>query len=175
MMRAVEAETPFSETEPLWCEKDSKGDPVIDPNTKKPKEKAVDKTTIEWYRFDIEYKAWKDKKDKCDENKVTTSSVILGQCTKAVRTKLEAKVDWATIRFEPIELMKSIRAITQDSEDEKYHPQSVLMLMKKVVNVQQQEHESLSSYAQRFKTLVDLFETKFGKLNMDKCCENDPK
>ena len=37
MMRALEAETPFSETEPLWCEKDAKGDPVIDSNTKKPK------------------------------------------------------------------------------------------------------------------------------------------
>ena len=174
MMKALEAEKDFSETGPLPVEKDSSGNPVLDAEGK-PKMKVIDKTTFEGYKFDIEHKEWREKKTKYDENKVTTCGIILRQCTRAVLTKLEAKVEWNDIRMDPIQLMKAIKAITQDSEDEKYHLGSVLTLLKKVVNSHQLEHESLSLYAKRFKTNVDLFETKFGKLDMDKCVENDPK
>ena len=90
MMKALEAEKDFEETKPLWCEKDAKGNPVKDADGK-PKPKAVDKTTIEWYDYDKDATAWRQKRDKYEDNKVTTCSIIIGQCTKALITKLEAK------------------------------------------------------------------------------------
>ena len=175
MMKALEDEKNFDEQEPIYCERN--------PKTGEPKRdsagaiilKPIDKTSFEWYKFDIKYKAWEEKRKTYNKHKVTTCGIILRQCTKSVLTKLEAKVDWNEIRLDPIQLMKAIKAITQDSEDEKYHLQSVLTLLKRVVNIHQLENENLASYAQRFKNTVDLFETKFGKLNMDKSCETDPK
>ena len=63
MMKALEAEKDFEETKPLWCEKDAKGNPVKDADGK-PKPKAVDKTTIEWYDYDKDATAWHQKRDK---------------------------------------------------------------------------------------------------------------
>ena len=174
MMQALEDEKDFSETEPKPIETDAKGDPVLDAEGNV-KLKQIDKSTFEGYKFDVEHKEWREKNTAYKKNKVTTCGIILNQCTKAVHTKLEAKVEWNEIRMDPIKLMKAIKAITQDSEDEKYHMQSVLTLLKRVVNSHQLENESLSLYAKRFKTNVDLLETKFGKLNMEECCENDPK
>ena len=50
MMKALEEEKDFNETKPIWCEKDDKGEPVLDEKGK-PKPKAVDKSTIEWYEW----------------------------------------------------------------------------------------------------------------------------
>ena len=175
MMKALEDEKPFSETKPILCERDTDGNPLVDEHGKIKMIAKVDKTTPEGYEYDLDFKDWRDRKRKHEENMVTASGIILAQCTKSVINKLEARVDWDTIRLDPIELMKAVRAITQDSEDEKYHLQSVLTLLKKLVNAHQMENENLSSYTQRFKTLVDLFETKFGKLNMDACCAADPR
>ena len=99
MMNALEEEKDFNETKPLWCERNPDGTPKKD-GQGQIIEKKVDKEDVGWCEHTIAYKEWRAKMNKYDENKVKTCGIILGQCTKAVLTKLEAKVEWDMLKHE---------------------------------------------------------------------------
>ena len=161
MGKALEEGKQFDETKPTLWKLDSNGDPEKDSKGNFIEDK-IDKSSIRGCEFMQDCADWRKRREKHKQNKVVASAIILGQCSKNVVTKLEANVDWDSIRHEPIDLLAAIQAITQNSEDEKCHTHTVLTLMQKSVNAQQLENENLAAFAQRFKTIVDLFETKFG-------------
>ena len=95
-------------------------------------------------------------------------ALILGQCTQAVKNKLEAKENWQEIETEhdPIVLLRAIKAITQDYQDSKYPIASIHRSIANLVNIKQGETESLAAYTKRFRTVKDLMEAQHGKLDL---------
>ena len=71
-----------------------------------------------------EMKQFVQRKQKLETNFVKLYGIILGQCTKGVKAKLEARKDWNTgsnrIRFNAINLLKAIKEITHNFQDNKY-------------------------------------------------------
>ena len=73
-------------------------------------------------------------------------------------------------------MLKAIKAITQQSEDETYHYETVMFALKKLLNMKQGEDESLHSFAARFNNTKDIFESKFGgTIPFDSCVKANPR
>jgi len=71
-----------------------------------------------------EMKQFVQRKQKLETNFVKLYGIILGQCTKGLKAKLEARKDWNIgsnrIRFNAINLLKAIKEITHNFQDNKY-------------------------------------------------------
>ena len=133
MGKALEEGKQFDETKPTLWKLGKDGQPEKDNNGNFIEDK-IDKSSIRGYEFMQDCADWRKRREKCKQNKVVASAIILGQCSKNVVTKLEANVDWDSIRHEPIKLLAAIQAIMQNSEDEKHHTQTVSTLIQKSVN-----------------------------------------
>ena len=161
MKTAVEDGVPFEETAPEV--------PLVDGV------KKIDQSTEEGHHYHRQFLAWEKRQETCNEHKVKASAVMRGQCTKAVTQKLEAIDDWKNVRDDPMQLLKAIQSITQDADDETCHTTTVYNALRRLVNIKQQEDEGLSACTQRFKSVQQVFETKFGPINVEECAKLNPK
>ena len=81
----------------------------------------------------IKYKYELDKLDKdkrqYDENRSNAYGLIFGQCTKALRAKIQRKDNFeSTIENDPIELMKVLREMMYNTYQEKKNPVETVIL-----------------------------------------------
>jgi len=115
-----------------------------------------------------EVKEFIARKKKCKNNMNKAYALILGQCTQAVKNKLEAKDNWEQIEADhnPIELLKAIKAIAQDYQDSKYPIASIHKSIVNLLTIKQDEKESVASYVKRFKNVQDIMEAQHGKLDL---------
>ena len=95
---------------------------------------------------------------------VKAYGIILGQCTKGLKAKLEARKDWNTgssrIRFNAINLLKAIKEITHNSQDNKYPIESIYFSIRNVFTMKQEDNESLTEFTKRFNNAMDIMETQ---------------
>lgn len=105
---------------------------------------------------------------KYQENKVKAYALIYGQCTNGLKNRLESRKDWANIKNEPIKLLRAIKEVTHNFQDNKYPITSIYKSIQTVMNLKQEEKESISSFTKRFKSAVDIMETIHGKLPLTK-------
>ena len=79
-----------------------------------------DKKTAEKI-FELELKMYVERRDKYRVNMVKAYGLIWGQCTKAVKNKLEARKDWnkgaTKIKLNPFALLKALKEITHNHQD----------------------------------------------------------
>ena len=105
---------------------------------------------------------------KYEDNMNKAYALIWGQCTIGLKNKLEARKDWKDFKQDPIKLLKAIKEITHNYQDSRYPISSIYKSLKTVLNIEQQEKETLATYTKRFKNATDIMETQHGKLNMSK-------
>ena len=84
------------------------------------------------------------KEDKYTEDKAKVFVIIMGQCTMAVKNKVEANTAYADIEtnYDVVELLRIIKEIAFESGDKKYNHQLAFFALKGVINIRQDEHEN---------------------------------
>ena len=87
-----------------------------------------DKKTAEKI-FELELKMYVERHNKYCINMVKAYGLIWGQCTKAVKNKLEARKDWndgaTKIKMNPFALLKALKEITDNHQDYQYIMESM--------------------------------------------------
>ena len=110
-----------------------------------------------------------ERKQKYTNNMHKAYALILGQCTKALKGKLESRKDWENgIKNNAINLLKALKEITYNYQDNKYPMESIYFAIKNVFTMKQEEQESIAQYTKRFNNCKDIMETQHGKLKMEK-------
>jgi len=108
-----------------------------------------DKKTAEKI-FELELKMYVERRDKYRINMVKAYGLIWGQCTKAVKNKLEARKDWndgaTKIKMNPFALLKALKEITHNHQDYRYIMESMYNCMKNVFTVKQDENENITDF-----------------------------
>ena len=162
MKTDIKEDTPFEATKPT-APLDAHGNEV------------TDKRTMAGCEFDMKCKAWQDKKDECDKNKPKVATTTFNQCTRSVQMKIEAKTEHKVLKNNPTLLLRAMQAITQNTDNEKYHTITALDALKRFINIQQLENEHLNTFMTRFKSAQDECESKFGQMDLNGCAERNPK
>ena len=108
-----------------------------------------------------------DAQEGYANSKLKAYAIILGQCDKNIRAKLESRTDWEIeITNNPIRLLIAIKEITYRYQDNKYPFESIYYCIKNVFTMKQTEEETLSEYAKRFKNAVDILKAQSGHIIM---------
>ena len=118
-----------------------------------------------------EMKQFVARKERLKVNLVKAYGLILGQCTKSLRAKLEARLNWDDgtvnkIKYNPINLLKAIKEITHNHQDTRYPQESIFHAIKNVFTIKQEDNEGLTDFTKRFNNAVDIMETQHGTLPM---------
>jgi hypothetical protein len=147
------------EIEPI--KKATKDDPVVlyDP--------------LEKEKYMAEFKEWMERKKKYRTNMNNAFGLLWGQCTSAVRNKIESRKDWPELKasHKAIDLLKAIKEITQDYQDNKYPLLSIHRAIQSVLTIKQYEGEDLVLYNKRFRNAVEHMEAQQGKLPLTEYVE----
>ena len=101
-----------------------------------------------------------------DDNIQKAYSLVLGQCTDLLQSKLKQQNAWAAIALaqDVIELIKLIKSITFKFEDQKFLPLALHQAKANVYNLRQGNMTN-HDYLQRFNNLVDIATTYNGELH----------
>jgi len=150
-------------------EKDFQGEVPIamtaDPNASEEEKTAIKEAHRE------EMKQFISRKSMLKTNLVKAYGIIWGQCTKGLRAKLESRKDWndgtdGKIKYKPINLLKAIKEITHNYQDNKYPMESMYYCLRTLFVMKQEENEGLNDFTKRFNNAVDIMETTHGPLPM---------
>ena len=95
-----------------------------------------------------------------DENLQKAYSLIHGQCTELLKSKLKTSANWETVssQYNMLGLLEAIKTIIYKFEDQKYLPLS-LHHAKMNFYAFRQGHLSNPDYLDRFMNLVDMTES----------------
>ena len=95
-----------------------------------------------------------------DDNLQKAYSLIHGQCTELLKSKLKTSANWETVssQYDMLALLEAINTIIYRSEDQKYHPLS-LHHAKMNFYAFMQGNLSNPDYLDRFMNLVDMAES----------------
>ena len=119
-----------------------------------------------------ETKYFVKRKKMLNTNIVMACGVIWGQCTKSLRTKLEARKEWNVgdakyqIKYNAINLLKAIKQITHNYQDNKYAMESIYYSLRTIFTMKQNENENLTEFTKRFNNTFDIIETQHGELSL---------
>jgi hypothetical protein len=89
---------------------------------------------------------------------------IIRQCTPGMMAKLEQRSDWEDVRdsHDPIELLKSIKEISHNTQDFEYKIKSIVRAFRNLLECKREDNEILNSFVKRFKNTTDLIEAHCG-------------
>ena len=99
-----------------------------------------------------EMKQFVARKGMLRTNLMKAYGIIWGQCTKALRAKLEARKNWnagdvnSRIKYKPINLLKSIKEITHNHQDTKYPHESIYYSIRNIFTMKQDDNEGLTEF-----------------------------
>ena len=115
-------------------------------------------------RYQDEIKQFLDRQSGLEENPMKLYALIFGTyCSKVIQSPMEEHPDFeVTIRDDPIELLKTINILMQDTIRAKYPNASLHDVMMRLFNLRQQEHERLTDYVKRFKQTKDVVKAHMG-------------
>ena len=136
--------------------------PMAPNRPKVKKDETVDPFVMKEY--ELEFKEYKSKLNKYEEDKQKVMFIIKGQCSDAMVTKLESNKDYKTIMKEDdvIKLMKLIKSLCHENNETKYEHWNVSGTMIKLYKMRQKNDEKLVSYYKRFNNMVELAEVQGG-------------
>ena len=121
---------------------------------------------IENRQFEIEFKAEYDKYSNrvqvYENNKVKAYALLWERCAKAMKNKIEARIDYQKIRNNPIELLKGIKEHSMNYQENRYSMSIVLDAFRTMLSTKQREGESLQDYTKRFRVARDVLKSHIG-------------
>jgi hypothetical protein len=103
------------------------------------------------------------------ENVKTIYSLILGQCTEAMRAKLESKASYMGIATssDGIELLKEIKSVMYNFQSQKYGPMALHESKKRLYLLAQDKHTTAQVYLERFRNSIEVIEHCGGSIGTD--------
>ena len=133
---------------------------IADPTALTPQEE-VDKMI-----FKGELDAYVKRKNVLDESIMKTYSLVLGQCTDLLQSKLKQQNQWEAIseKQDAIALIGLIKTITFRFEDQKFLPLALYQSKAHLYNLRQDTMTN-TEYLQRFQNLVDVATAYAGQLH----------
>ena len=95
-------------------------------------------------------------------------ALVLGQCSQAMRNRLEAHADWTTINggSDVIELLRLIQTCMTQHQTRKHPVHNIVNNEKTVLNFKQGRGMSDNDYYQRFQDSVDVAERAGGAVGV---------
>ena len=119
--------------------------------------------------YEIDRKEAKKKSSEIGELKQKLYAHVLGQCTEGLKAKIEAHNDWKAILTSRngVALLKIIKGICFDFQDQKYLPQSILEAKSRLFGIRQQTHETVNDYCDRVHTYLEVVEQIGGTIGYD--------
>ena len=122
-----------------------------------------------------EVKEWIIKRSRYVDNLNKLYALLYGQCTKAMQNKLQNRQDWAEIeeKHDPVMLLSAIRELCMNYQDSKYPFVSMVNAFTGLLNISQENRESLTGCSKRFKNQVDLVEGLCGPLILSSFLRQD--
>jgi hypothetical protein len=119
-----------------------------------PKEEA--ETNKEIWRMEV--RAFVARKTTLTENLQKAYALIWGQCSDALRAKLESDDAHSQVAtdMDSIELLKSIRAAMYMSHAQRYEPLTTLNGLERFIHLQQGKHQTLAGYLESFTNCTDV-------------------
>ena len=117
--------------------------------------------------YSYEMKHFMNRKELLKTNLVQAYGIIWGQCTKGMKSKLESRKEWnngspTMIKYNAINLLKAIKQITHNYQDNKHPIESVFFALKNVFYCKQEENENLNDFTKRFTNAIDILESLHG-------------
>ena len=115
-------------------------------------------TATEKAIWDGEIKAYLRRMETLQQNMGNLFSLVLGQCTKAMRTKLQADDDWEEISRDqsPIRLLKLIKNINYHFESTKHKAHALLEAYRRFYSQWQHRNMDLDDYFEQFNNHVEV-------------------
>jgi capsular polysaccharide biosynthesis protein len=126
--------------------------------------------------FKGQHEAFVKRTATLEDNIQKTYSLVIGQCTDLLQSKLKQQAQWNTISLEQdaIALVSLIKTITFKFEDQKFLPLALYQSKANVCNLRQ-NNMSNHEHLQRFQNLVDVATSYDGQLHdqsiVDICTE----
>jgi len=125
-------------------------------------------------KFQDEIKRFNKRKEKLEENLKKAYSVIKKQyCSKTMENRIEEHPDFASkIVNDPIELLKAIKTLTQDTVRAQYPYLSMWTALRRLITMRQFDDESILDFVKRFKQQRDIVKSHIGKKFLDEFVEH---
>ena len=100
------------------------------------------------------------RKERYVENKDKLYSVVWGQCSDTIQSKLQSKPTFSNIdeSRDCLLLLKEIKGVMFNFESQQYPKMSMHKVSQKYFNTKQGKFEGLTEYYKRFKTTVEILE-----------------
>ena len=111
---------------------------------------------------------YNSKMSQYELNKGKVFTILLGQCTKAVKNKLESLGEeyfQMEMSNDVLNLLSAIKQIASGRDALLYPPIMALDALTNMINVSQSKDETLVEYYKRFMGLVEYAERAYGKLS----------
>ena len=121
----------------------------------------VSTSSTTWRRYEMEYKEFLSRARQFEENKAKLYSLVLGQCTHALRAELKGLEEYEDqdSDFNCVWLLQQVKLISSGVEQRVQNPyESIFLLMRSLVNMRQGEHETCDAYATRFRDMIHTIE-----------------
>ena len=120
-------------------------------------------------KWDGKLKAYLRRVEALDQNMGNLYSLILGQCTKAMKTQLTADSEWSDIAAnqDPIRLLKLLKDINYHFESKKFKAHALIEAYKRFYSQWQGRNMALDDYHDQFNNHVEVIEHCGGILAAD--------
>ena len=127
---------------------------------------SIDTTTLIGFRYKLQIESLNKRMIIYDTNKTNAHGLAYGQCTQALKSKLQNRKDWNVIQEGLFKLVKAIKDVMHNYQDNRYYLGTIVKSMCNFFMVKQQEGESMHDYGTRLKIAFDIMETRIGKLKL---------
>ena len=82
---------------------------------------TIDNTTPAGFKYKLEMEQHYRRLNQYETNKSNAHALIYGQCSLAVKNKLQARKDWDVVQEDPFKLLIAIKEITHNYQDSRYY------------------------------------------------------
>jgi hypothetical protein len=109
------------------------------------------------------------RKSYLEENIKTMYSLVWGQCSDAIRAKLETKADHINLEAtsNAIGLLKNIKDVVFSYQNQSYGPQGLHAAKRRFYNLIQNKHMTCQTYLDKFQNCVEVIEHCGGNIGTD--------
>lgn len=116
--------------------------------------------TLQKAVFNEEVKEYMLRKRTFSSNKSKSFSIILGQCSPSLKSRLKGQDDWKDMQKNNnvVRLLKSIKMWMMNQQETQYPTVSTLLSVQALFSMRQNKYESLEDYRTRFEVAVQVLE-----------------
>jgi hypothetical protein len=144
-------------------------DNLAEPTLKKPSNPSGDADETDRELWKLQVKNFFLRQGHLEENIKMMYSLIWGQCTEAMRAKVQSTQLYSAMSstFDAVELLKTLKDVVFSFQDQKYGPQALAEAKKRFSLLTQDKHMTCQHYLEKFKNAVQVTEHCGGDIGVD--------